>query len=61
MFENKDRKADYKYIGIDLSEKYLAISQARIESANKNVEESQKDCEQITFDDLEVQEWVKKD
>lgn len=29
-YENYDREADYKYIGIELSEEYLAISDARI-------------------------------
>lgn len=33
MFENRSRDADYKYIGIDLSEEYLEISKARIEYA----------------------------
>ena len=34
MYENKDRQKDYCYIGIDLSEDYLAISKARIEFAS---------------------------
>ena len=33
MYENNDRNADYKYIGIDLSGEYLAISEARIKYA----------------------------
>ena len=33
MYENKDRNAGYKYIGIDLSEEYLKISDARIRYA----------------------------
>ena len=33
MYENNDRNANYKYIGIDLSEEYLAISDARIRYA----------------------------
>ena len=33
MYENKDRKADYTYIGIELNEEYLAISDARIKYA----------------------------
>ena len=33
MFENKDRNADYKYIGIELTPEYLPISKARIEYA----------------------------
>lgn len=36
MYENADRKADYKYIGIELTEEYLPISKARIEFAEKN-------------------------
>jgi len=37
MYENCDRCADYKYIGIELSEEYLAISNARIGYAAKDV------------------------
>jgi len=33
MFENRSRNANYKYIGIDLSEEYLQISKARIDYA----------------------------
>ena len=33
MYENKDRNAEYKYIGIELSEEYLQISKARIDFA----------------------------
>lgn len=35
MYENNDRNADYKYIGIELSGEYLAISDARINYAIK--------------------------
>lgn len=35
MYENADRKANYKYIGIELTEEYLPISKARIEFAEK--------------------------
>lgn len=31
MLENKERNADYKYIGVELSEEYCEISKARIE------------------------------
>ena len=31
MYENKERNKDYKYIGIELTEEYLPIAQARIE------------------------------
>ena len=36
MYENADRNADYKYIGIELTEEYLPIAKARIEFAEKN-------------------------
>ena len=36
MFENKERNANYKYIGIELTEEYLPISKARIEYVINN-------------------------
>lgn len=36
MFENKERNADYKYIGIELTEEYLPIAKARIEYVINN-------------------------
>ena len=33
MFENRERNANYFYIGIELTDKYLPISEARIEFA----------------------------
>lgn len=30
MYENNDRNADYKFIGIELTEEYLPIAKARI-------------------------------
>ena len=36
MFENKERNANYKYIGIELTEEYLPISKARIEYVCNN-------------------------
>lgn len=33
MWENRDRNADYKYIGIELTEEYLPIADARIKYA----------------------------
>lgn len=47
-FENKERNADYKFIGIELSEEYLPIAEARIKFAEcfeldtKEIEKSQK-------------------
>ena len=34
-YENFDRNADYKFIGIELSEEYVEIAKARIEYASK--------------------------
>ena len=31
MYENRDNNKNYKYIGIELTEEYLPIAQARIE------------------------------
>jgi site-specific DNA-methyltransferase (adenine-specific) len=48
MFENRERNADYKFIGIELSEEYLPIAEARIKFAEgfeldtKEIEKSQK-------------------
>lgn len=36
MYENKEKGSKYKYIGIDLSDEYLAISKARIEYAKQD-------------------------
>lgn len=36
MCENRERNSNYKYIGIELTEEYLPIAQARIEYAKNN-------------------------
>lgn len=36
MYENKERDADYKFIGIEMTEEYLPIAQARIEHAKNS-------------------------
>jgi site-specific DNA-methyltransferase (adenine-specific) len=41
MYENKERNKGYKYIGIELTEEYLPIAQARIEYAS-NLKEEEK-------------------
>lgn len=41
MYENKERNADYKYIGIELTKEYIPISVARIEFASKECDESE--------------------
>ncbi len=33
MFENREREANYKFIGIELTEEYLPICEARIDYA----------------------------
>lgn len=52
MYENKDRQADYKFIGIELTEEYLPIAEARINYSIKVKETKQSDtAEQITFEE----------
>ena len=48
MYENKERHKDYKYIGIELSEDYLAISKARIDYVIE--EKAPEEPEQIVMD-----------
>lgn len=48
MYENKERNANYKYIGIELTEEYLPIAAARIEHVINLKEEVEK-IEQLTF------------
>ncbi len=47
MFENKERNADYKFIGVELTEEYLPIAKARIEFAYGYVEEEDKSTEKV--------------
>lgn len=35
MYENKEHNKNYKYVGIELSDEYLSISQVRIDCVNK--------------------------
>lgn len=56
-FENKDRQADYSFIGIERESEYCDIAKARIEWASRYEENQPKtieEVEQIKFDDLEV-------
>lgn len=48
MYENKERNANYKYIGIELTEEYLPIATARIEYAI-NLKNEVKEFEQLMF------------
>ena len=55
MYENKERNKGYKYIGIELTEEYLPIAQARIEYVceNNQIKNSQiKENLNDKFDDL---------
>ena len=56
MYENKDRQANYRYIGIELTKEYLPIADARIRYASNNnvpIETLDKPLAgQVTFDDL---------
>lgn len=51
MYENKERNKNYKYIGIELTEEYLPIAQARIEYVCNLKQETKP---QISIFDLEV-------
>ena len=42
MYENKERNANYKFIGIEFTEEYLPIAEARINYANKQAEKEDK-------------------
>lgn len=54
MYENKERNKNYKYIGIELTEEYLPIAQARIEHISKDVnEELVKEVNTDDFSDLD--------
>lgn len=53
MFENKERQADYKFIGIEREKEYCNIAESRIKWANKYKEEQKNiDNKQISFDEL---------
>ena len=45
MFENRERNVDYKFIGIELTEKYLPIAKARIDYALNQYEYDAKEKE----------------
>ena len=62
MFENRERNANYKFIGIELTEEYLPICEARIEYAinkyeydfAKELEEAKAEGQQNIFDMIGV-------
>jgi len=62
MFENREREANYKFIGIELTKEYLPICEARIDYAlnkyeydfKKELEEAKSTGQQNIFDLLEA-------
>ena len=55
MYENKERNKNYKYIGIELTEKYLDISKARIEFVHRLIDKEDivgEQDTQITFKEM---------
>ena len=53
MYENKERNKGYKYIGIELTEEYLPIAQARIEYVTKDEQEFEQLSYENDFSDLD--------
>ena len=52
MYENKERNANYKFIGIEQNEEYCRIAKARIEYVINLKEENKIDKSQITIDEF---------
>ena len=56
MFENRERNANYKFIGIEMTEEYLPIAKARIEYARDtfkyDIEKIKKDTGQLSIFDF---------
>lgn len=40
MYENKERSTGYKFIGIELTEEYLPIAEARVKYASERILQS---------------------
>ena len=55
-FENKERDADYSFIGIEMEKEYCEIAQARIDWANDYKEEIKSNVEVERPKDLVIQE-----
>lgn len=47
MYENKERNADYKFIGIELTEEYLPIAEARINYVYNKLPNKEHDLEEF--------------
>lgn len=50
MYENLEKDKDYHYIGIDLEEHYLDISNKRIKFVEDKINQKENESTQITFD-----------
>ena len=50
MFENKERNAEYKFIGVELSEEYIPIAEARIKFAESFGEDGHTEKSQNTIE-----------
>ena len=50
MYENKEHNANYKFIGIELTEEYLPIAEARINYANNQAIEENKERQLDIFE-----------
>jgi site-specific DNA-methyltransferase (adenine-specific) len=57
MFENKERKADYNFIGIEKEKDYCNIAEARIRWAEEYKEKKENE-NQISFEDLEAKDEI---
>lgn len=56
MYENKEKNKNYKYIGIELTEEYLPIAQARIEYVCNNNSSANSQIIQNITDELD--DWL---
>ena len=50
MYENKERNANYKFIGVELTEEYLPIAEARINYANQQAIEENREKQLSIFE-----------
>jgi len=57
MYENKDRDAGYKYIGIEITEEYIPIAIARIKYASSNTEE---DEQQEKYKQMDIYDFIER-
>lgn len=58
MYENKDRDADYKFIGVELTEEYLPIAEARIRFVLDHGIELE---EEESYEELSLLDWLEEE